>query len=198
MLRTPTRVTSRATGSVLGSFAFESLGSSDLLQSSARAWSFGPAIRWDIFNGGRVRNRIRVADAVTEQAYLQYEQTVLLALEEMESALTAYTQEIDRRAALERSVTAAEQSVELVTVLYRTGLTDFQNVLDSERSLFVQQDELAESEGRVVKNLIRLYKALGGGWRPPVPKGGPGPEAGKGEKKKAEDEGGAKKDEDKK
>jgi outer membrane protein TolC len=52
----------------------------------------------------------------------------------------------------------------LVDTLYRTGLTDFQNVLDMERSLFEQEDQLAESEGFVSKNLIRIYRALGGGW----------------------------------
>ena len=63
-------------------------------------------------------------------------------------------------------MTAAERSVELVLILYRTGLTDFQNVLDMQRSLFEQQDELAESEGQVTQNLIRIYAALGGGWDP--------------------------------
>jgi len=66
----------------------------------------------------------------------------------------------------ERSVDAAEKSVEQVKTLYRTGLTDFQNVLDSERSLSQQQDQLAESRGLVVRNLISLYRALGGGWDP--------------------------------
>ena len=56
--------------------------------------------------------------------------------------------------------------MELVQTLYKSGLTNFQNVLDSERSLFLQQDQLAESQGQVVKNLIRLYRALGGGWDP--------------------------------
>jgi outer membrane protein TolC len=64
-------------------------------------------------------------------------------------------------------VDAAQRAVELVTINYRTGLTDFQNVLDTERSLFQQQDQLAESEGLITQNLIRVYRALGGGW--PVP-----------------------------
>ena len=54
----------------------------------------------------------------------------------------------------------------LVGVLYRTGLVDFLNVLDSERSLFDEQDRLAGSEGQVVKNLVRIYRTLGGGWSP--------------------------------
>jgi outer membrane protein TolC len=66
-------------------------------------------------------------------------------------------------------VVAARESVALVDTLYRTGLTDFQNVLDTQRSQFQQEDALAESEGLVTQNLVRLYRALGGGWVPPAP-----------------------------
>ena len=78
--------------------------------------------------------------------------------------MVAYERESERMEALERSVIAAQESVNLVLTLYRTGLTNFQNVLDMERSLFRQQDQYAESEGLVVQNLVSLYRALGGGW----------------------------------
>jgi outer membrane protein TolC len=126
--------------------------------------SFGPSFRWNIFDGGRVRNQIRVEDARTEQALARYEQTVLNALEDVENAMVSYVREKERMGILERSVNAAQKSVELVRVLYVNDLTDFQNLLDMERTLFVQQDQFADSEGMVSKNLIRIYKALGGGW----------------------------------
>jgi outer membrane protein TolC len=91
---------------------------------------------------------------------------VLGAVEDVESAMAAYVQERIRRDALARSVVAARRSVALVDTLYRSGLTDFQNVLDTQRSLFQQEDALAESEGLVTQNLIRVYRALGGGWAP--------------------------------
>jgi multidrug efflux system outer membrane protein len=152
------------TFSLVGTFVFESFDASELLERGSRSYGFGPAVRWNLFDGGRVRQAIRVEDARTEQALARYEQTVLRALEDAEDAMVAYVQESERRDALERSAVAAEKAVELVNVLYRTGLTDFQNVLDSERSLFEQQDQLAESEGRLTQNLIRIYRALGGGW----------------------------------
>lgn len=80
--------------------------------------------------------------------------------------MVGYVQETERRDALAGAVTAAQSSVDLVKTLYRSGLTDFQNVLDSERSLSAQQDLLAESEGAVIRHLIGIYKALGGGWAP--------------------------------
>jgi len=80
--------------------------------------------------------------------------------------MSDYAREQERRALLAKSVFAGQESVRLVLILYRTGLTDFQNVLDMQRSLFEQQDEFADSEGQVTGNLIRIYTALGGGWDP--------------------------------
>jgi NodT family efflux transporter outer membrane factor (OMF) lipoprotein len=152
--------------SLSGAFAFQATDFGNTFDRSSITYLVGPSVRWNLFNGGRVRNSIIAEDARTKQALARYEESVLLALEEVANALVAYVQESERRDALARSVTAAEQSVELVKTLYRTGLTDFQNVLSMDRSLFVQQDEFAESKGRVTKSLVRVYKALGGGWDP--------------------------------
>ncbi len=149
---------------LLGDFGY--LATSDLFDYRKRVWSFGPTFRWNMFDGGRVRNRIAAEDARTEQALARYENTVLGALEEVENAIVAYTEETKRRESLLRSVNAAKKSVELVQVLYKSGLTDFQNVLDSERSLAEQEDAYVASVGLVTQNLIAIYRALGGGWQP--------------------------------
>ncbi len=152
--------------SLSGTFALQGTQVKNLGNMDSRAWSFGPAMRWNIFDGVRNLYRVRAARAVTEQARARYEQTVLTALQDVENAMVAYKQEQIRREALGRSVMATQQAVDLVARLYQDGLTDFQNVLDTERTLFRQQDQLAYSEGQVTKNLIALYKALGGGWNP--------------------------------
>ncbi len=152
--------------SLSGSFALVSTNSGDLFQDDKTSFVFGPSFRWNLFDGDRVRNNIKVENAQTEQALIRYEQSVLLALEEVDNAIIAYTNEYLRESSLMRSVIAAQKSVELVDTLYKSGLTDFQNVLDTQRSLFTQQDQHAESQGNVVLNLIRIYKALGGGWAP--------------------------------
>jgi outer membrane protein TolC len=126
----------------------------------------GPFFRWNIFDGGRVRARINIEDARTQQAYVRYERTVLKALEDVENSMTGYVRELDRRDALSRSVTAAKHSVDLVMTQYKTGLTDFQNVLDMERSLFEQQDWWSLSRGLVLQNMIGIYRSMGGGWQP--------------------------------
>jgi multidrug efflux system outer membrane protein len=152
--------------SLSGTFAFEAFGVSDLFSSDAISYGIGPAFRWNLFNAGRVRSNIDLQNERSAQALIAYEQSVLLAVEEVNSSMTAYVEEQARREALRRAVTAARASVDLVLTLYRTGLTDFQNVLDTQRSQFEREDDLWSSQGQVVQNLISVYKSLGGGWAP--------------------------------
>jgi outer membrane protein TolC len=149
---------------LLGSFSFDASSSGNWFSAAAQSLSLGPQLRWNLFDGGSIRSNIRVQDALAEQALVRYEQALLEAVEEVENALASYANESDRLDALRRSTTAALKAVELVKALYRLGLVDFQNVLDQERSLFEEQDNLAASEGRVTQNLIRVYRTLGGGW----------------------------------
>ncbi len=147
-----------------GSIGLEALSTGDLLSTGSRAYSFGPSISLPIFDGGAIRQNIEVQSALQEQYLIAYESAVLTALKEVENALVAYAQEQYRRQALMEATKAAKQAVELATSKYQAGLTDFSNVLDAERSLLSLEGSLAQSEGTVTSNLIRLYKALGGGW----------------------------------
>lgn len=159
------------TFSLSGIVALESTESGDLFESGSVGWALVPGLRWNLFTGGKIRSRIRAEEARTQQALLLYEQTVLEALGEVETALVAYERERVRRQRLEEAVDATERTVELVNTQYRSGLTDFQSYLDAQRSLFDQQDQLAQSVGQVVQNLVVLNRALGGGWDPNT--GGP-------------------------
>ena len=147
-----------------GSIGLESLSSGNLFSAGSRTYSFGPSITLPIFDGGVIRQNIEVQSALQEQYLFAYESTVLNALEEVENALVAYSEEQYRRQSLIEATMAARQAVELAKNKYQAGLTDFSSVLDAERSLLSFQDELAQSEGTVTSNLIRLYKAAGGGW----------------------------------
>jgi outer membrane protein, multidrug efflux system len=152
-----------------GFFAFQKFGPREFFDSQNLAYGLGPQVIWNVFDGGRVRSNIDVQDARTEQALFRYEQTVLNALREVEDASVGFAEENRRQAALARSVNAASRSVKLVQDLYVTGLTDFQNVQDQEQRKAQQDDQYAESTGRVTLNLINLYRALGGGWQPVEP-----------------------------
>lgn len=152
--------------SLLGTFGLAAIDSKNLFESGSRAFTFGPTLRWNLFDGGRIRSLVNVEDARTEQILLRYEQTLLNALNETENALTTYIEQKLRLEALERTVVAARRTVKLATGLYKEGLTDFQNVLDAQRALFTSENQLAAARGNAVANLVRLYKALGGGWEP--------------------------------
>lgn len=146
-----------------GSVGLETLSLSNL-SSGGLTVSGGPQITWAIFKGGAIRQNIEVQSALQEQALIQYEATILGALEEVENALVAYAEVQQRRQSLSEATQAAQKAVELAQHKYQAGLTDFNNVLDAERSLLSFQEQLTQSEGTVTSNLIRLYKALGGGW----------------------------------
>ncbi len=130
----------------------------------ALGYTFGPAFRWNLFNGGRIRSQVEAEESRTKQASINYERVVLSALEDVENAMVAITQERKHIVSLDEAVVASRKSVELVKDLYKSGLTDFQNVLSTERSYMFQQDRLAEAEGSVAGYAVQLYKALGGGW----------------------------------
>lgn len=142
----------------------------NLSSSGDLALSGGPGISWAIFDAGAIRQNIKVQSALQEQALIQYESAILGAIEEVENALVAYADEQDRNYNLRQAVEAAQSAAELSQHEYEAGLADFSNVLEAQRSLLSFQNELAQSDGTATSNLIRLYKALGGGWVPLVSK----------------------------
>jgi outer membrane protein TolC len=150
--------------SLAGNLSFSASDASALFSPASRTRSFGPSFSWNIFSAGSIRNNIKVQDERQQQALLQYEQSILTALEEIENALTAFATENDRHDKLLRSAQATGEAARLARTQYDEGLIDFMNVLDTERSLLNQQDQQAVSQGEITSNLIRLYKALGGGW----------------------------------
>jgi len=150
--------------SLTGFAGLESISTANFFNYASRYWSAGPTVQWEVFEADSIRANVRVQNARQEQALDTYEQTVLVALEDAENALTAYAREQSRRESLSQSVQANEQALELSTQLYNNGLADFLRVLDSERSLYAAQDALVQSDQTVSLNLVQLYKALGGGW----------------------------------
>jgi len=150
---------------LLGTVGLESISTGNLFTGHSRTWSISPGVSWNIFHGGAIRQNIKVHSARQEQALIQYESAVLKAQEEVENVLVAYAKEQRRRESLAAATSAAQTAVGLAQDQYKVGLVDFSNVLDAQRSLLSFQDQLAQSDGAVTSNLVRLYKALGGGWK---------------------------------
>ncbi|MFG0257168.1 MAG: efflux transporter outer membrane subunit [Phycisphaerales bacterium JB043] len=158
-----------------GSIGLSALDGDDLLDASSRSFSFGPSLRWSVFDGGRVRAQIRVEDARVEQSILLYERAVLQALEEVESSMTAFLEQRVRVDATERAADAARETLRLATTLYKDGLVGFQDVLDAQRRVFSAEGDVAASRGLAAQYAVSLYKALGGGWDPAEVEGGQQP-----------------------
>ncbi len=146
-----------------GSIGLDAISYRDI-PSAAWSLSGGPRFSWPIFDAGAIGQNIKVQSALAEQALLRYKAAVLSALEDVENALVSYAEEQNKRENLRQAAQAAETAAELAQYKYQAGLTDFSNVLEAQRSLLSFQDQLAQSDGAVTSNLIRLYKALGGGW----------------------------------
>jgi NodT family efflux transporter outer membrane factor (OMF) lipoprotein len=155
-----------------GVLGLEALSLDKLFSAGSETGDGGGVISWSLFRGGAVRRNIEVQRALQEEYLIAYQTAVLGALEEAENALVAYAQEQERRQALRSAADAALQASELANQKYQAGLADFSSVLDAQRSLLSFQDQLAQSEGTVAADLIRLYKALGGGWTSRAPEAG--------------------------
>ncbi len=147
-----------------GSIGLQATSFTGLGENESGTFFLTPQIFWAAFDLGRVRARIKASDARAEASLAQYEQTVLLALEETENALVDFGQQQSRRDFLRESALASEKAVELAQLRYRYGVADFLTVLDAERTLLEAQDQLAQSETSTATALVAIYKSLGGGW----------------------------------
>ncbi len=151
--------------SITGSIALDATKFADLFDAGSFAGSVGPSFRWNILNYGRLVNNVRAQDARFQQLVVQYQQAVLQANAEAENAVVAFLKDQQQVKYLAESTTAAEQSVGLVQAQYDAGHSDFNRVLTVQQTLTQQQDQLAIAQGLVARDLVQLYKALGGGWQ---------------------------------
>ena len=147
-----------------GSIGLESLSIARLLLPGASFWSAAPSASTRLFDRGQLRENLAVQIERQTQAAVTYESRVLGALQDVEDSLTSLVQEDVRRGHLSAAATAAQQAADLSLQLYTAGLRDFRDVLDNQRSLLTLQDSLASSTASVSVELVRLYKAVGGGW----------------------------------
>jgi NodT family efflux transporter outer membrane factor (OMF) lipoprotein len=150
--------------SLTGIAGFQSTSAGTWLNYASHYWTAGPTVQWQLFEAGSIVANVHVQNERQKAALAQYQQTVLVALQDVETALTAYAREQVRRESLGESVAADRRALELATHLYKSGLVDFLHVLSSESALYNEQDALVQSDQTVSLDLVQLYKALGGGW----------------------------------
>ena len=162
-----------------GSFGFESTEIDQWLTASAQAWSIGGSLLQPIFNAGQNRRRVEVSESQQRQALYTYEKSIQAALREVEDAIVGYRKGGELRDSAAARASADRKVLHLAELRYRGGVAAYLEVLDAQRSLFSSELDESQAIRDHLVFLIRLYKALGGGWTPEEPQGaGPEPVAG--------------------
>ncbi|HEY0824936.1 MAG TPA: TolC family protein, partial [Ramlibacter sp.] len=118
-----------------------------------------------LFDGGRLDAQLAARQAAFDAASENYRASVLAALQDVEDALVALAADRERLAALQRALDAARNASLLASQRHASGLIDFQTVLETQRTLLSVQDSVASLQAALAADHVRLYKALGGGWR---------------------------------
>jgi len=149
-----------------GSIGLEALTAGALGSTGALAHALAARVSSVLFDGGRIRSQVEIRSAIHQQALVAYEAAVLAALQDVENALVALESNRRREASLREAAAAARNASALALQRYGSGLIDFQVVLDSQRTVLAIEDSLAAARADGAAALIRLYKALGGGWSP--------------------------------
>lgn len=149
---------------ISGSIGFASGEMKSLFRSRSFTWEIAPTIKWNIFGGNDRVNATREARATLDGSILDFNEKMLTALQEVESAMSGYENSITQIVALREAVNQNEKTLDLSLELYKQGLTPFQNVLDAQRSLLTYENYLVQAQGGSLIYLVQLYEALGGGW----------------------------------
>ena len=150
--------------SIGGNIGVNARSPRDWDQSGNRFWGIGPSITWAFLDSGAIRSRINQAEARVDAAMAKFDKTVLVALEETEGALFAYSQSLTREKALNDANAAASQAVKLAQLRFDAGASDFLVVLDAERTRIVAERDLAQGTAATATSLVAVYKALAGGF----------------------------------
>jgi multidrug efflux system outer membrane protein len=151
--------------SLTGNTGFESTALTNLFTGPAGLWTLGGSLTQPIFQGGRLRSNVRLAEARQQEAVLAYQQTIKGAFRDVSDALVAYRKNREFRTQQEHLVESAQDAARLSEVRFKAGTTDYLEVLTNETNAFSAELNLAQAQGNELTALVQLYQALGGGWQ---------------------------------
>jgi NodT family efflux transporter outer membrane factor (OMF) lipoprotein len=154
-------------------FGYESAGSQRFGEWGSRQWHIGPSISLPIFDNGRRRSTVTLRELQQQEAAVAFQQAVLKAWHEIDSALSAYTAERQRHAELVERERNSRDALTLAHARYANGLTDFGVELDARRALLQARRDRVQSTSRMAVGMVAVYKALGGAM-PPAAAAAPG------------------------
>ena len=150
--------------SLAGAYGVRNTGTRYLFDWQSKFYSFGPSVSLPIFHGGALVANVRLSRAEAAEAALAYRKTVLNALEEVEDGLSAVHEDALRTQSLKETVAADERALELQLDAYRHGVISYIGALNVQLQAVQARQQLAQALLTQSTDLVRLYKALGGGW----------------------------------
>ena len=151
--------------SLTGSGGYQSSALSNLFTGPAGIWNFGGSFTQPIFEAGRLRSNVRLAEAQRQEMLWSYQQTIQGAFREVSDALVAYRKNREFRIQEEKLTEAARDAAQLSEQRFNAGATDYLEVLTNETNYFSDELTLAQAQFNELQALVQLYQALGGGWQ---------------------------------
>ena len=150
--------------SLTGQGGFVNTAISGLLQASNFGYSYGATLLQTIFDGGNLSGQKRLAEASQQQLVASYQNTILSAYADVESALVEVANTAAAEDHLRREVAAAREAFQISQLQYRQGTADLLTVLQAQQTLFSARDQLAQATLANRQAAVHLYQSLGGGW----------------------------------
>ncbi len=151
--------------SLTGTAGYESAALSSLFTGPAGAWEMVGTLTQPIFEGGRLKSNVRLAEAQHQESLLTYQQTIQAAFRDVSNALVGYRKNREFRLEEEALTASAQDAARLSEIRFGNGTTDYLEVLTNETNYFSDQLTLVQAELNELQSLVQLYQALGGGWQ---------------------------------
>jgi NodT family efflux transporter outer membrane factor (OMF) lipoprotein len=158
---------------VSGAIGFQAQGLGTAPNIGQHIWSAGPFAVWPLLDFGALDAQVEVATFQTRALFVNYRSTIQRAVQEVDTASSAYAAEQARLGNLGEALVASQRAVSLATQRYDRGLTDFLNVVDAQRQEYDIEEQYAQAQTTAAEQFVALYRSLGGGWEnyqslPPV------------------------------
>ena len=126
--------------------------------------SMGPSFSWNIFQYDRIKNQVRIQDALFQESLTSYNKKVLVAVAEVSNALNGYKYSTIQASYNKEAVKASQRAFSISMTQYNNGLVSYQRLLSTVENLTRNEDTYAQVKGNIANNVVALYKALGGGY----------------------------------
>lgn len=147
-----------------GFFGYSSEQFENFTDRDNMIWQIAPTMKWTIFSGRNLVESEKTAQLQLEEEINNYNQTLLTAIQEVDNAMVTYNKSLQQISAMKEAFQQSKLTLELAIKLYKSGLTNYQNVLSSQVSLLNYENSLIQAQSISLRYLIQLYQALGGGW----------------------------------